>query len=185
MCSINVSCYTVFPFLSGLMDQGSSVFLSVFLSILLFRKTGLFLRCSWAFLFKLFLIRGSLLYNVVLDSAAQWSESALSTHVSPSSWASLLSTPYPTLLTPSPCRPLQSTELNSLCDTGAPHQLCILNLVVCIFQCCSLSSSHPLLPLLCPPVLQCLCLYSCPANRFNSTIFLDSICTHWYLGFIF
>ena len=44
-----------------------------------------------------------------------------------------------------------------------------------VFQCYCLNFSCPLLPLLCPQVNSlCLCLYSCPANRFISTIFLDS-----------
>ena len=46
--------------------------------------------------------------------------------------------------------------------------------VYCLCQCCSPSSSHPLLSLLDPQVRSlCLCLYSCPANRFISTISLD------------
>ena len=50
-------------------------------------------------------------------------------------------------------------------------------MVVYICQCYSLSSSHPLLPLLCPEVHSLyLHLYSCPANRFTSTIYLDTIC---------
>ena len=48
-----------------------------------------------------------------------------------------------------------------------------------MFQCYSLNSSHPLLPQLCPKTYSLyLYLYSCPVNRFISTIFLDSI----YLG---
>ena len=40
-------------------------------------------------------------------------------------------------------------------------------------------SVPPLLPLLCPQVHSaCLQLYSCPADRFISAIFLDSICMH-------
>ena len=39
-----------------------------------------------------------------------------------------------------------------------------------------LHSSHPLFPPLCPQVRWlCLCLHPFPANRFNNTIFLDSI----------
>ena len=39
-----------------------------------------------------------------------------------------------------------------------------------------LNSSHPLFPLLGPQVRSLrLCFYSCPANRFISTIFLDSV----------
>ena len=37
---------------------------------------------------------------------------------------------------------------------------------MCMFQCSSLNSSHPLLPPLCTQVCSlCLCLYSCPANQ--------------------
>ena len=44
-------------------------------------------------------------------------------------------------------------------------------MVVYICQCYSLSSSHPLLPLLCPHTHSpCLHLYSCPANRFICAI---------------
>ena len=45
-----------------------------------------------------------------------------------------------------------------------------------MFPCYALNLSHPFLPLLCPQVSSlCLCLYFCPANRFISTSFLDSI----------
>ena len=40
---------------------------------------------------------------------------------------------------------------------------------------------HPLLPTLCPQVHSlCLHFYYYLADRFNSAIFLDSICTHAY-----
>ena len=43
----------------------------------------------------------------------------------------------------------------------------------------TLNTSHTLLPLLCPQVCSlCLHLLCCPANRFISTIFLDSIYMH-------
>ena len=49
----------------------------------------------------------------------------------------------------------------------------------------SLDLSYPHLPLLCPQFCSVsLCLYSCPANRFIGTIFLDSICTQ-YMFFFF
>ena len=51
-----------------------------------------------------------------------------------------------------------------------------LSVSMYMFPCYCLHSSHPLLPLLCPQVCSlCLHLYSCPANRFISTISLDSI----------
>ena len=47
------------------------------------------------------------------------------------------------------------------------------------YQWYSLKLFHPLRPPLFPQVFSlCLCLYSCPANRFISTIFLDSIYMH-------
>ena len=53
-------------------------------------------------------------------------------------------------------------------------------------QCYSLNLSHSFLP---PLSLQVcflhLHLYFCPANRFFSTIFLDSMCTHYYTIFVF
>ena len=90
--------------------------------------------------------------------------------------------PFP-LEPPSPVPPprsSQSLKLSSLCDTAASHQaFCFTHGSVCVCQCSSLSSSHPLFPLLCPQVRSpCLHLHSFPANRFLSTIFLDSICMH-------
>ena len=55
----------------------------------------------------------------------------------------------------------------------------VLHTVVSMFPCCSLHSSHPLLPRLCPQVCSlCLRFHCCPADRFISTIFLDSIYVH-------
>ena len=69
--------------------------------------------------------------------------------------------------------------LGSLRSTSNSHWLHILHMVMCVFQCYSLKSSHPLLPPLCPKVCSlCLCLLCCPAHRTVSTIFLDSIYMH-------
>ena len=55
-----------------------------------------------------------------------------------------------------------------------------------IFPCHSLNSFHLLIPLLCPPVHSLrLCLYSGPANRFTSTIFLDFTYMHYHTVFVF
>ena len=54
--------------------------------------------------------------------------------------------------------------------------------LVYIRQCSSLNPSRPLLPPLCPQVHPLhLHLYSSPAKRFISTIFLDSICKPLYV----
>ena len=61
-----------------------------------------------------------------------------------------------------------------------------LPMVIYMFQCYSLNSFYPLLPLLCPEVCSlCLCLYSCPANTFISTIFLDSLSLYTLIYNIF
>ena len=73
----------------------------------------------------------------------------------------LLSLPSP----PQPSRSSQSTKLSSLCYTAASHQLGVYA------KCYALNQSPSLLP--CPHVhksILCLLLYSCPANRFFSTI---------------
>jgi len=57
--------------------------------------------------------------------------------------------------------------------------IAILHMVMYMFQCYSFNLSHPLLPSLCPQVCSLgRCLYSCPANRFISTIFLGSKFIH-------
>ena len=87
-----------------------------------------------------------------------------------------------------PSRLSQSTKLISLCYAVASHQLSVLQLVVYICQCYSLTMSQPPLPPRCPQVRsQHLHLYSCPTTRFMSTIFLDSIymCQHTVFVFLF
>ena len=71
-------------------------------------------------------------------------ESATSIPVSPPSRFSLPTPLHPTRLS-------QSAELSSLCYTTASHWPSVLHMVIYIFQCYSLSSSHPLL-LLCPQI---------------------------------
>ena len=63
--------------------------------------------------------------------------------------------------------PPQSTGLKSLCHTANSHLLSILHMLVYMFQCYSLNSSHPFLPPLCQQVCSlCLHLYCCPTNIF-------------------
>ena len=85
-----------------------------------------------------------------------------------------------------PSRLLQRTGLSSLCYKATSHQLSILYMIMYMFQCYSPNSSQPLLPPLCPQVCPlCLRLYSCPANRFISTILLDCTYMHSYKVFVF
>ena len=82
----------------------------------------------------------------------------------------------------------QDTKLSSLCRIAASHQLSTVRMAVCICQCCAPNPSNPLLAPLCPHACFLhLCLYSCPANRFINTIFLDSVymCLNMVFVFLF
>ena len=94
--------------------------------------------------FSLFLIGGRLLYNIVLASGIYQHESDTGIHMSPSSWTSL---PPPT---PSHTSRLsKSTELSSPCHSANSHLLSALHMVMYMFPCYCLNSSHPFLPPLC------------------------------------
>ena len=94
------------------------------------------------------------------------------TYVPPSRGA-----PPPPSPTPShPSKLSENTRLSSLCHTANSHLLSILHIVMYTFPCYFLSLSHPFLPLLWPQVCSlCQHLHCSPANRFISTIILDSI----------
>ena len=119
------------------------------------------------FFLNFFLIGVWLLYNVVLVSAIQQCEAAKSIHRSPPR-----TPPHPSSLS-------QSTSLRlSVSSSKLPLAIS--------FTYCSIYVSV-LLPQFIPPSSYrlcsqvcslCLCLYSCPADRFISTIFLDSIYVH-------
>ena len=69
---------------------------------------------------------------------------------------------------------------------AASHWLSVLHIRGYVCQCYSPNASHPLLPPLCPQVCSLrLHLYSCPANRFISTVFLDSMFMGYYMIFVF
>ena len=107
-----------------------------------------------------------MLYNTVLISAVHRLESAVGLHMSPPSGSCL--PPHPTLLG---CH--RAPDLSSLHHTAHSHWLSILHMVMSMFPCYSLLSSHPLLPLLCPQACSlCLHLHCCLADGFVSTILL-------------
>ena len=91
--------------------------------------------------------------------------------------------PFLLSLPPTPPPPLAldlltEPQVDSLSHTAGSHQLSILCMVVCICQCCALNSSHLVLTPLCPEVSSLQTqrhLYSCSANTFISTIFLDPL----------
>ena len=106
-----------------------------------------------------------MLYNVVLISAIQQCESAISIHMAPPSWTSLPRPPHPF-----PLGCLGAWGWASLSYSNSPSAVYFTfgNIHISVFN-----LSHPLLPPLCPQFCSlCLCLYSCPANWFISAIFL-------------
>ena len=145
----------------------------------------------------------SKLYNVVIVCSMQWSESSLCTHISPPSW---------TFLPPLHPTPLGHHRALSwaLCATEQLPTSCLfytdsdlgslslfLNVTVHVSQHLLSKRLFFLLSQFVPPAPSALCphvdslclhLYSCPADRFFCTIFLDSIyiCVNiWYLFFSF
>ena len=104
-------------------------------------------------------------------------------------WTSCLYTSVPSLLSHPPMslphpipppRSSQSTRLSPLGRAAVSHQLSVLPTVGYVFP--ATLSMHPtfsLPPPRCPQVHPLhLCLYSCPASRLISTIFLDSTDMH-------
>ena len=61
----------------------------------------------------------------------------------------------------------------------------VLHMVIYMFQCYSLKSPHPLLPLSPKVCSLLLCLLCCPVHRIVNIIFLDSIHICWYTVFVF
>ena len=123
-----------------------------------------------------------MIYNVVLVSATHQHESVIGIHP-------LLLEPPSNPTTSHPCRLSQDTGLSSLCYTEASHQLFILRMVMYMFQCCSLNSSHPLLPLLCPQVCSLrLHLYCLPCKQIYqyhfSRVYIQ-IDRYRYMTFVF
>ena len=90
-----------------------------------------------------------------------------------------------------PSRSSQHTRLDSLCFRAASHWLYTLHMIMYIFHCCLLSSSHPLLPLLCPQVYSLhLPFHSFLANRhlFSRShiyVLLYSICFSLWMSFLY
>ena len=81
----------------------------------------------------------------------------------------LLEPPFP-FPTPSyPSRLSQSTILSSWCYSVTSHCLSLLHTVMYMFQCYFLTSSHPLLPLLCPQACS-LCLCHCSGLQIGSSV---------------
>ena len=85
--------------------------------------------------------------------------------------------------------PLSCPRVLALCallHASNLHLLSILHMVIYIFQCYSLKSSHP--PLLPHSAKVCslhLCPFCCLAYRIVFTIFLNSLYMHYYTELVF
>ena len=118
-------------------------------------------------------------HNIVLVSAAQQCESAVSVHIYlPSE--------------PSSHHPVSSLQVSTghwgqpPCLYGSlPPAICLTR--GSVYMSALFSKLIPPSPSLLYPHIHslCLCLYSCPADRFISTVFLDSIYMHIYTVFAF
>ena len=81
---------------------------------------------------------------------------------------------------------LRTLALNSLLHASNLHWSSILHMVIYMFQCFSLKSSHThLLPQSWKILFLHLCFFFCPAYMIIITIFLKSIHMHSYTAFVF
>ena len=120
--------------------------------------------------FNLFiLIGGWLLYNTVF--AVHWHDPAVGVHVSPNPEPSFH---LPHLPIPLDC--LSAPALSTLFHALTLDWSSVSHMVIYMFQCCSLKSSHPRLLPQSPKVCSLhLCLFCCLAYRVIVTIFLNTI----------
>ena len=116
------------------------------------------------------LVESWLLYNIVVVFAIHWHESAMDLQVFPSP---------STLPPPSPSHPSGSSQCTSPEHLSHASNLgwwSVSPLIVYLFQCYSLRTSHPCLLPQSPKVCSVhLCLFFCLAYRVIVTIFLKSI----------
>ena len=80
----------------------------------------------------------------------------------------------------------RALALSALLHASNLHWSSILRMVIYMFQCCSLKSSHPRLLPHSPKVCSLyLCLFCCLVYRVIVTVFLNSIYMHYYMIFVF
>ena len=109
-----------------------------------------------------------MLYNIVLLSAIHQHESALGIHMSHPSWTSL------PLSTPSHPFRLSAEHWFWLTETySKSHWSSILHMVMYMFSCYSLHSSHPLLPSYC---VHKFILYVCNSIQFSQFTSVTQSC---------
>ena len=120
-------------------------------------------------------------YNIVVVFVIHRHESAMGIHVSPR--------PEPHShfpLYPIPLGCPRAPALSALLHASNLHWPSISHMVIYMFQCYSLKSSHPRLLPQSPKVGSLhLCLFSCLAYRVIVTIFLTSKCMRYYTVLVF
>ena len=80
----------------------------------------------------------------------------------------------------------QFTALSALLHASNLDWSSVSHIVIYLFQCCSLKSSHPCLLLQSPKVCSLhLCLFICLAYKVIVTIFINSIYMHYYAVLVF
>ena len=127
----------------------------------------LFFQIPFIFLFlKNYLFKLEANYNIVVVFAIHWHGSAMGVHVSP-----ILNLP-PHPIPQGPNAP----ALSALSHASNLDWWSISHMIIYMFQCCSLKSSHPRLLPQSPKVCSLhLCLFCCLAYTVIVTIFLNSI----------
>ena len=147
-----------------------SWFLTLFLFVnFYFYFTILYWFCH-TLTWKIILIGGYLLYNILVVFAIHWHESAMGVHVSPS-W-----TPLPLPPHPIPQGHPSAPALSTLFHVSNLDWWSISHMIIYMFQCYSVKSSHPRLLPQSPKVCALhLCLFCCLTYRVIVTIFLNSI----------
>ena len=129
-----------------------------------------------SFLFSLFIFSWRIIALQYCVFVKHPHESAIGIHMSPPSWTS-----FPPPSPAHPSRLSQSPSLGSLRHTANSLWLSVLHMIVYMFACYSLNSSHLLFlpPSPCPQVCSLwLRLHCCCATTFISPIFLDFIYMH-------
>ena len=118
------------------LDKGTQTCLQVAEKVLMEEKEN---TLFWhVYTFKFIFNWRIMLYNILYWFLPYQRESAIGIHMAPFSWTSL--SPH----TPLGCH--RAWDLSSLCHTANSHWPSLLHMVMYMFQCYYLNSSHPLLP---------------------------------------
>ena len=143
---ISYAYWCVFVFFDEMLRSLAYFLIGLLASLLSFKRVFFFFSSFyilWAdlhqmcsFSFSFFQLEGN--YLAYCDCFVHHHESVISIHMSPPSWNSL-----PPLSPSHHSKLSQSTHMGSLIHTANPHLLSILHMVMYVFQCYSLKSSHP------------------------------------------